>query len=112
MDVVLEALDNVNAMFEEVREREEPTPAPDELIEALEGAGQTRGRGCTGGGSSNPGTGLSSADVGQQGDQGDITDEEFEQLLDALADEKSDGQKPVGNEQVSQRRRARRRLRQ
>lgn len=36
MDVVLEALDNVNAMFEEVRNHEEPTPAPDELIARLD----------------------------------------------------------------------------
>src|SRR5690554_2239783 len=28
MDVVLEALDHVNAMFDQVRTREEPTPAP------------------------------------------------------------------------------------
>ncbi len=32
MDVVLEALDHVNAMFEQVRHHEEPTPAPEELI--------------------------------------------------------------------------------
>src|SRR5690554_7006605 len=36
MDVVLEALDHVNAMFDQVRNREEPTPAPDELIAALD----------------------------------------------------------------------------
>lgn len=36
MDVVLEALDNVNSMFGQVRNQEEPTSAPDELIKALD----------------------------------------------------------------------------
>ena len=35
MDVVLEALDAVNGMFGEVRERREPTPATPELLAAL-----------------------------------------------------------------------------
>ncbi|WP_029654017.1 chemotaxis protein CheA [Marinobacter daepoensis] len=90
MDVVLEALDHVNAMFEEVRNREEPTPAPEALIDALnqlarpesdeapvEETQETSGPGAVGPGES---------------DQGDITDEEFEKLLDALADAPSDGE--------------------
>ncbi len=101
MDVVLEALDNVNAMFEEVRNREEPTPAPDELIEALDALAKPESEDAPAAEAPTPAPEASSAEVGQQGDQGDITDEEFEQLLDALADEKSDGQKPAGNEQVS-----------
>src|SRR5690554_4026004 len=32
MDAVLEALDHVNAMFNQVRDREEPTPAPQSLL--------------------------------------------------------------------------------
>ena len=36
MDTVLEALDYVNTMFDEVRNRENPTPAPDDLIAALD----------------------------------------------------------------------------
>lgn len=35
MDVVLEALDNVNSMFQQVRERTQPDPAPPELLAAL-----------------------------------------------------------------------------
>ncbi|MDC7828367.1 chemotaxis protein CheA [Pseudomonas benzopyrenica] len=35
MDVVLQALDSVNEMFGQVREREEPTPASPELLAAL-----------------------------------------------------------------------------
>lgn len=36
MDTVLEALDYVNTMFDDVRAREKPTSAPDELIAALD----------------------------------------------------------------------------
>ena len=39
MDVVLEALDSVNSMFGQVRERTEVTPASRELLAALEGRG-------------------------------------------------------------------------
>lgn len=45
MDVVLEALDNVNAMFEQVRNHEELTPAPDELIARLDALAQPEGEG-------------------------------------------------------------------
>ncbi|QBM17505.1 hypothetical protein MARI_16200 [Marinobacter sp. JH2] len=78
MDVVLQALDNVNAMFEEVRNREELTPAPASLIEALDALAIPE--------SETP-TGVSTP-VSQ--DQGDITDEEFEKLLDAIADDKAE----------------------
>ncbi|CAN0596097.1 unnamed protein product [Ectocarpus sp. 12 AP-2014] len=40
MDVVLEALDNVNAMFEQVRNHEELTPAPTALIARLDAFAQ------------------------------------------------------------------------
>src|SRR5690554_4741441 len=36
MDAVLEALDHINAMFSQVREREEPTPAPQSLLDILD----------------------------------------------------------------------------
>src|SRR5680860_248904 len=69
MDVVLETLDNVNAMFEEVRQREAPTAAPQELIDRLNQLA------------------VPAATV-NVADQGDITDDEFEKLLDALNDDK------------------------
>jgi len=72
MDVVLETLDNVNAMFEEVRQREAPTPAPQELIERLDQLALPEGEAA-----------IHSA-APASADQGDITDDEFEQLLDAL----------------------------
>lgn len=85
MDVVLQALDNVNAMFEEVRNREELTPAPANLIEALDALAIPESE------TPAPAAVDSSNQVEASGsdNQGDITDEEFEQLLDALADDKA-----------------------
>ncbi|MBW0146739.1 chemotaxis protein CheA [Marinobacter arenosus] len=81
MDVVLEALDHVNAMFEQVRNHEDLTPAPDALIAALDAFAEPQG---------NAGQRSSEvpAETGQGGAEegGDITDDEFEQLLDALQD--------------------------
>lgn len=84
MDVVLEALDYVNAMFEQVRNHEELTPAPDELIARLDALAQPEGEGAP----------AATAQPEQEEsepaeDGGDITDDEFEQLLDALQDETS-----------------------
>ena len=88
MDVVLEALDHVNSMFDEVRSREEPTPAPDELLEALKKYAQPETESAP---EAEAGTsGSEQAGQGAEGDPGDITDDEFEQLLDALGDEKGD----------------------
>jgi len=88
MDVVLQALDNVNAMFEEVRNREEPTPAPDELIAALNDLARPESE-TPQSPASEPVSPKQPEPAGNQDDAGDITDEEFEKLLDALADEKS-----------------------
>ncbi len=89
MDVVLEALDNVNEMFDEVRSREEPTPAPDELIQALKELARPQSEDAPKAEAGASGS-AQGAPSGQdaQGDPGDITDDEFEQLLDALGDEK------------------------
>ncbi|EON94024.1 chemotaxis histidine kinase [Marinobacter lipolyticus SM19] len=81
MDVVLEALDNVNAMFEQVRNHEELTPAPGQLIKALDALAEPAG--------SVPAAvpepqQPEQIGVGHGEDHGDITDDEFEQLLDAL----------------------------
>lgn len=95
MDVVLEALDNVNAMFEQVRNHEEPTPAPEELINALDAFALPEGEGesvpaveSEAPAESELPAQAETAGSGESGDDdgGDITDEEFEQLLDALHD--------------------------
>jgi len=80
MDVVLETLDNVNAMFEEVRQREAPTAAPQELIDRLNQLALPAGEAV-------PQSPVPAATV-DVADQGDITDDEFEKLLDALNDDK------------------------
>ncbi|MDX1756665.1 MAG: chemotaxis protein CheA [Marinobacter sp.] len=82
MDVVLQALDNVNAMFAQVRNREEPTPAPAELIQALDQLAEPAEAAASSATAS-----QAPAEPASEGEPGgDITDEEFEQLLDALDD--------------------------
>jgi len=95
MDVVLEALDNVNAMFEQVRNHEELTPAPDELIAALDAFAEPQSAvPPAAGGSGQEASGTPSA--GAADDHGDITDDEFEQLLDALGSEQASDPQPEG----------------
>lgn len=78
MDVVLEALDAVNSMFTEVRERSPITAATPQLLAALARLAE-------------PQTADEAAPVAQtaaepaaESESGDITDNEFEQLLDSL----------------------------
>lgn len=83
MDVVLEALDAVNGMFTEVRERVELTPATPQLLAALARLAE-------------PASAVEvvaeaapepQAEVVPEPEvEGDITDSEFDQLLDALAE--------------------------
>jgi len=89
MDVVLEALDNVNAMFEQVRQQEELTPAPDKLIKVLDRLAVPASE-----------SGVVAEDIDDD-DGGDITDDEFEQLLDALTDEKKDGKEATEQNESS-----------
>ena len=86
MDVVLQALDSVNSMFAEVRERTAPTPADPALLEALARLATPA--------ADEPAAAApaeTAAPVPPTADvppavaaEGDITDDEFEQLLDAL----------------------------
>ncbi|MFI8743960.1 chemotaxis protein CheA [Pseudomonas sp. NPDC077186] len=86
MDVVLEALDAVNGMFGQVRERSEPTPASAELLAALSRLAEPAGAEPA----SVAPTAAPKAEPAAAA-SGDITDSEFEQLLDAL------GEAPVGD---------------
>jgi two-component system chemotaxis sensor kinase CheA len=95
MDVVLEALDNVNSMFGQVRNQEEPTSAPDELIKALDKlavpASEDEAASDDSASASDDSVDDTTDDDAQGDDDGgDITDDEFEQLLDALEDEKKE----------------------
>lgn len=79
MDVVLEALDSVNSMFTEVRERTDLTPATPELLAALARLAEPAGNDAA---MSDDALAESEPQVEQAA--GDITDSEFEQLLGAL----------------------------
>ncbi|MFT0516905.1 chemotaxis protein CheA [Pseudomonas faucium] len=76
MDVVLEALDTVNSMFGQVRERSEVTAATPELLAALARLAEPAAAG-------QPAPAPAPV-VEAPAAEADITDTEFEQLLDSL----------------------------
>lgn len=78
MDVVLEALDAVNGMFSEVREGVTPTAATPELLAALAQLAEPTAAAPT------PITAAAPPAAAEAPASNDITDSEFEQLLDAL----------------------------
>lgn len=93
MDVVLQALDTVNSMFDQVREQQEPTPADPALLEALAQLAQpASAEEATAAAAPQPEPDPEPAPAAEPetapaagaADDGDITDDEFEQLLDAL----------------------------
>ncbi|MCX4028942.1 chemotaxis protein CheA [Endozoicomonas sp. SM1973] len=101
MDVVLQALDTINEMFSQVRDRVEPTPADPELLKALADLAQPEGAAPAAEAAAPPEPAPTepepasttpqqpTANAGTEGG-GDITDAEFEKLLDAVADESSE----------------------
>ncbi|MBH9368013.1 chemotaxis protein CheA [Pseudomonas aeruginosa] len=89
MDVVLQALDTVNAMFDQVREQSEPTPATPELLAALARLAEPEGAEPAEPVQAPPAAVPPAApaappEAPAQSASSDITDDEFEQLLDAL----------------------------
>lgn len=78
MDVVLEALDTVNSMFGQVRERGDVTPATPELLAALSRLAEP---GSAQAAAPEP---VVEAPVVAEEQHQDITDSEFEQLLNSL----------------------------
>jgi two-component system chemotaxis sensor kinase CheA len=90
MDVVLEALDAVNSMFGEVRERGPITAATPELLAALARLAEPQ--------SADEAAPAPVAQVVEapaaESESGDITDNEFEQLLDSLNAVKAQAEKP------------------
>lgn len=103
MDVVLQALDTVNEMFECVRSGEMPQPADPQLIEALsqfskpEVAGEAPAPQAPAPEAAAPSEPAADA----SGDDGDITDEEFESLLDSL-EEPDEASTPAAPESTSE----------
>ncbi|HBN8296455.1 TPA: chemotaxis protein CheA [Pseudomonas aeruginosa] len=89
MDVVLQALDTVNAMFDQVREQSEPTPATPELLAALARPAEPEGAAPAEPVQAPPAAvppaePAAPPEAPAQSASSDITDDEFEQLLDAL----------------------------
>ncbi len=77
MDVVLQALDSVNAMFNQVRERVEPTPASPELLAALSRLAEPAG-------AEEAAPAAEPAPEPVVAAAEDSVDNEYEQLLDAI----------------------------
>ncbi|GGE30739.1 chemotaxis protein CheA [Halopseudomonas oceani] len=89
MDVVLQALDTVNGMFAQVRESEEPTPADPALLAALSALAQPASADEVAAApaaveEAEPEAEPVETAAPAAAADGDITDDEFEQLLDAL----------------------------
>ena len=83
MDVVLQALDAINSMFIQVREGEAPTPAEPQLLSALSVLAQPAADTAAPVEEvASPASEQGNAEA--QPEAGDITDDEFELLLDAL----------------------------
>ncbi|PHN78161.1 chemotaxis protein CheA [Pseudomonas syringae] len=86
MDVVLEALDTVNSMFGQVRERTDVTPATPELLAALSRLAepQSADEAVAPEPEPEPVVEVQAAAVAEPAAGDEITDDEFEQLLDSL----------------------------
>ncbi|HCV78395.1 MAG TPA: chemotaxis protein CheA, partial [Pseudomonas sp.] len=93
MDVVLQALDSVNEMFGQVREREEPTPASPELLAALarlaEPAGSEPAPAPVAPVTAAPAVAAEPAPVAAAAAEPELSDADFQNLLDALGSEPS-----------------------
>lgn len=84
MDVVLEALDAVNGMFAQVRERSEVTPASPELLAALARLAEPGSADAAPAPAAPVPVEPAPVQQAPQATEADITDSEFEQLLDSL----------------------------
>ncbi|MDF5895086.1 chemotaxis protein CheA [Pseudomonas syringae pv. syringae] len=85
MDVVLEALDTVNSMFGQVRERTDVTPATPELLAALARLAEPQSADEAVAPEPEPVVEVqAAAPVAEPAAGDEITDDEFEQLLDSL----------------------------
>ena len=91
MDVVLEALDAVNSMFSEVRERSPITAATPELLAALARLAEPQSADEV---IAAPVVAEVEAPVAEA-EAGDVTDNEFEQLLDSLNAVKAQAEAPT-----------------
>nr|WP_315405722.1 chemotaxis protein CheA [uncultured Pseudomonas sp.] len=91
MDVVLEALDTVNSMFGQVRERTDITAATPELLAALARLAEPASAEAA---APAPVAAVAEPEPEAEASGGDITDSEFEQLLDSLNAAKAQAEAP------------------
>ncbi|AZF33144.1 Signal transduction histidine kinase CheA [Pseudomonas sp. R4-35-07] len=91
MDVILEALDAVNAMFSQVRERAPVTAATPELLAALARLAEPAAQA--------PAVQAEPEPVVEA--EADVTDSEFEQLLDSLNAVKAEAEAPAATAPVA-----------
>ncbi|AXA67925.1 chemotaxis protein CheA [Pseudomonas oryzihabitans] len=93
MDVVLQALDSVNEMFGQVREREEPTPASPELLAALarlaDPAGSAPAPVAAAPVAATPVAAAPAPVAAAAAAEPELSDADFQNLLDALGSEPS-----------------------
>lgn len=97
MDVVLEALDAVNSMFTEVRERTPLTPATPQLLAALARLAEPAG-------ADEPAPVVTTAQPepeAVQPEAGDITDSEFDALLGALDKTPAQASNAPGSDEIT-----------
>jgi two-component system chemotaxis sensor kinase CheA len=83
MDTILPVLDVVNAQFDELRGGQQPSPAPQDLLDALHAYAVPESEAAAAAPSVAPAEAASEPAVDAEAG-GDITDEEFEALLDAM----------------------------
>jgi two-component system, chemotaxis family, sensor kinase CheA len=83
MDTILPVLDVVNAQFDELRGGQEPSPAPQDLLDALHAYAVPESEAVAAAPAATP-VEPSPESAAEAEDGGDITDEEFEALLDAM----------------------------
>ncbi|MFS2127207.1 Hpt domain-containing protein, partial [Pseudomonas sp. Pseusp97] len=98
MDVMLQALDTVNVMFQQVRDAQEPTPATPELLAALSRLADPNAAPAEAPAAAvaEP-VAVEAPAAADAGAYGDITDAEFEQLMDALEPAAEAPAAPVGS---------------
>lgn len=91
MDIVLNVLDVLNDMFDEIRTGEDPTPAPAELMGKLSILADKDGV---------LDTGAPVVETTNENSDPDITEQEFDEIVDALSGKEVSEQKVAGEEKA------------
>lgn len=95
MDVILQALDTINAQFAQVQAREEPVPATPELLETLTALSRPESE------DEAPIAAPANGGSGDDNSVDEITEDEFEALLDELHGNKKSAAAPASDNTAS-----------